>query len=318
MNEFELIKQFTAPFGPPPSPRGPGDDCAVLPASPASVVTTDTLQEGVHFLRKTFSLGDIGHKALAVNLSDLASMGATPSWFVCSLSLTSELRAADVRALARGMAPLARAHGIELVGGNVTRALQLSITITAAGTAKRPLLRSGASPGDLLCVSGHLGEAGAGLEVLGRSSVAGPLQGSLVRAQRRPQPQVEWGQLAARYASAAIDVSDGLAQDLGHLCKASGVGAALQSTALPLSDALLAWAGSRAKALKLALSGGEDYVVLAAIPPKRRAAFERALARKALRACFIGEVLAGAKNPRHLVTLDGRPSEQRTGFMHFR
>jgi len=313
VNEFDLIARFLAPFGVRPPPRGPGDDTAVLPPSPASVVTVDAVVEGVHFLRDTFSLADVGHKALAVNLSDLAAMGATPSWFVCALGLPGALRAQEVDELARGMAALARVHRVELVGGNVTRAPELSVTITVAGTVSRPLLRSGARKGHHLYVSGYLGDAAAGLELLQGRSAIGRGQRQLVHAQRRPAPHLAFGRIAARYASAAIDISDGLLQDLGHLAEASKVGASLESAAIPVSDALFAYAGSRARALGFALGGGEDYVLLVAVPPRRRAAFERALARAGLRALEIGRVTEGPG-----LLLDGRPPTRPSGFMHFR
>jgi thiamine-monophosphate kinase len=313
VNEFNLIERFVAPFGVRASPGGPGDDAAVLPASPTSVVTCDAVVEGVHFLRDTFSMRDIGHKALAVNLSDLAAMGATPSWFLCALGLPRDLGVKDLDELAGGMAELARAHHIELVGGNVTRAPELSVTITAAGTARRPLLRSGGAPGHHLYVSGFLGQAAAGLELLQKHAAIGRGQRPLVDAQRRPAPHLAFGQLASGFASAAIDISDGLLQDLGHLAAASGVGASLESTAVPVSDELFAYAGSRGKALELALRGGEDYVLLVAVPPRRRAAFERALGQAGLAALRIGHL-----TEERAVIVDGRPPRRSAGFLHFR
>jgi thiamine-monophosphate kinase len=285
----------------------------VLPAAPSSIVTCDAVVEGVHFLRSTSSLADIGHKALAVNLSDVASMGATPSWFVCALGLPPDTKPRDLGELSRGMAALAKVHQVELVGGNVTRSPQLTVNITVAGTARRPLLRSGARPGHHLYVSGYLGDAAAGLELLQTHAAVGRAQRPLVDAQRRPSPHLAFGRLAAEFASAAIDVSDGLLQDLGHITEASGVGASLESTAIPVSDALFAHAGSRAKALGLALGGGEDYVLLVAVPPRRRTAFERALDKHGLRALRIGVATQGRG-----ILLDGRPPQRRAGFLHFR
>lgn len=312
MNEFDLIARFLAAFRVQPPPRGPGDDAAVLPPAPTSVVTCDAVIEGVHFLRSTSSLADIGHKALAVNLSDVASMGATPSWFVCALGLPPDVSPRDVDELSRGMAALARVHQVELVGGNVTRSPQLTVNITVAGTARRPLLRSGARPGHHLYVSGYLGDAAAGLELLQKHAAVGRGQRQLLDAQRRPAPHLAFGRIAAEFASAAIDVSDGLVQDLGHVTDASRVGASLESAAIPMSDALLAHAGSRAKALGLALGGGEDYVLLIAVPPRRRVAFDRALDRGGLRALRIGVVTQGTG-----VLIDGHPPPRRAGFLHF-
>lgn len=313
MNEFQLIDAFTAAFPVPPSPLGPGDDCAVLPPTrTATCVTTDALVEGVHFTRRTFRFEDVGHKALAVNLSDLAAMGARPTWFLCALALPADVSAREVRALARGMAALAKAHGVALVGGNVTRALQLSVTVTAGGevpTGRAPLLRSGARPGDVLYASGFLGDAAAGLHLLTeRKAVPRALAG----AQRRPSPHVAWALAAAPYASAAIDVSDGLVQDLGHVCRASGVGVDLEREALPLSPALRR-AVSAEDAARFALSGGEDYVVVVAVPEGQAARFEAAMAAAGFDAHRLGRVsdVPG-------VRVDGRRFTGRGGFQHRR
>lgn len=335
--EFELIARFVRCFDVEPSPRGPGDDCAVVPPSKfATCVTTDALVEGVHFSR-SFSFEEIGHKALAVNLSDLAAMGARAAWFTVALALPARVRDADVVKLGRGMSKLARVHGAKLIGGNVTRARELSITITACGSfdgatlardtgefakthdaqtgepivgqrllvdharggepivGQRPLVRSGAKVGHRIFVSGTLGDAAGGL-----------LRGApreLVRAQRRPTPHLDFARRARGFISAAIDVSDGLLQDLGHLCTASGVAAELDSAALPLSRALVKFAGTRA--LDLALRGGEDYVLLFTAPDRH------ADALRALGAFEIGQVIRGSG-----VRVDGKTITGRGGFTH--
>jgi len=266
------------------------------PARGKLCVTTDAVVEGVHFRTPPFTLEDVGYKALAVNLSDLAAMGAYPLWFLCAVAMPKAFGPREVRALASGMSLLARRERIALVGGNFTSARELSITITAAGVAKKPLLRSGGHPGDLLYVSGTLGDARLGLEPGARLAAR--------RKQRRPQPRVDLGLLAARFASAAIDVSDGLAQDLRHLCDASHVGAEVRIDLLPrlLADEATA------------LAGGEDYELLLAIPPAHQAAFERACAAKGEKITRIGE-LGGA----HLRFLHGtHPIPPPPGFDHFR
>lgn len=282
--EFELIDEFVRGLPHAKAPRGPGDDAAVLPKG--LCVTTDALVEGVHFTRPFFSLDDIGHKSLATNLSDLAAMGATPSWWLCALGLPKGFR--EVRALAAGMRPLARRYGLTLVGGNVTSSPVLSLTLTVAGQARRPLLRSGARPKDLLFVGGRLGDAAANL-----------------LAQRRPTPLVEEGLVAARHANAAIDVSDGLLQDLGHVLAASGVGAELSSAALPMSAPLRRMPNG----LELALSGGEDYALVLAVPPSKRRALERSWPGRVPLTC-VGHFTA-----RRGLRLDGRKVEAR-GFQH--
>ncbi len=306
MNEFELIGKFVAQFEVPKSPSGPGDDCAVIGKRGLSCVTTDAVVEGVHFTRRTFSLEDIGHKALAVNLSDLAAMGAVPDWFTVALGLPEDVNGADLTKLARGMSKLANAHGATLVGGNVTSSKQLSLTITAAGTLpSKPLLRSGAEVGDGLYVSGPLGDAAAGLECLREGFNVKPL----IAAQRRPSPHLAFAAHARKFASAAIDVSDGLAQDLGHLCTASGVGAELWSDAVPMSDALRDYASEQA--LDFALTGGEDYVLLISVRAAQTARFEAALEKVGLAAHRVGVVTVGES-----LTLDGRPLRGRLGFQH--
>lgn len=307
--EFSLIERFLAEFPRARVPLGPGDDCAVLaPTKGPLCVTTDAVVEEVHFTRAHFSPEDIGHKALAVNLSDLAAMGATPRWFLCALALPRDFPEAQLRRLARGMSALAREHRIALVGGNFTSARELSITITAAGELRRPALtRAGGRPGDLLYMSGTLGEARLGLLQL----QAGKRTGAAIRRQRRPVPRVALGQLASRFASAGLDISDGLAQDLGHMCEASGVGVEVELAHLPLTPAVRAALGPEG-----ALAGGEDYELLLAVPPRRALAFERACARATERVTLIGRLL---REP-YRVWRDpnGRLIAPPAGFDHFR
>ena len=295
---------------------GPGDDCAVLrPTSGTELcVTTDALMEDVHFTRAAFSPADIGHKALAVNLSDLASMGADPVWFVCALALPATDfgdRARD--GLARGMARLARTSGIALAGGNFTRARELSVTLTVAGEVPRgrALTRSGAHPGDRLFVSGTLGDARLGFEQLQGDARA---RGSAVTRQRRPTPRLALGHLARLHASAAIDLSDGLSQDAAHLCTASECGAVIELAKLPLSAAVRRAWGQRA-ALEAA-SGGEDYELLLAISPARVPRFLQACAEAGERVTDIGVLTA--EQAVILRDAEGREVERPGGFDHFR
>ncbi len=309
--EFSLIQRFLSAFPRARVPVGPGDDCAVLaPTRGALCVTTDAVVEDVHFTREWFSPEDIGHKALAVNLSDVASMGATPRWFVCALALPRTFPERDVLGIARGMSALAREHRIALVGGNFSSARELSITITAAGEVPpgaSALTRAGARPDDVLYVSGTLGDARLGLEQLreGRRRTAPILR------QRRPSPRVRLGTLALRHASACLDLSDGLAQDLGHLCEASQVGAQVELARLPLSRSVRDILGPEG-----ALAGGEDYELLLAVPPARTLSFERACARVGERVTRIGKVIAERKQV--IQTEAGRQVEVPEGFDHFR
>lgn len=272
-------------------------------------VTTDAVVQDVHFTLERFTPEDVGHKALAVNLSDLAAMGARPAWFVCAIAMPRDFPERTLLKIARGMSRLAGEHRIPLVGGNFTAASELSITITAAGEveAGRAIRRDCGRPGDVLYVSGTLGEARLGLRHLkeGQRSRA-------ARRQLRPMPRIALGRLAIRYASAGMDISDGLAQDLGHLCEASDVGAVVELARLPLGPEV----ARLEDAALFALQGGEDYELLLAVPPRRAAAFERACARRSERVTRVGQLTTGRG-----ITLQsptGEPVRVPAGFDHFR
>jgi thiamine-monophosphate kinase len=288
--EFELIALFTRalPLAGSGVLVGPGDDAAVLRPRRGEdlVVTVDAVVEGVHFDRRA-TPADVGWKSLAVNLSDLAAMGARPTAALVALGLPRGTRAAIVRELARGLGACARAFRTPVVGGNVTRADVLSVTVTALGAvpAGRALLRSGALPGDLVAVTGTLGDAALGL---GRGAPA-----ALARRQRRPTPRVAAGLALAPIARAAVDVSDGLVQDLGHLCRASGVGARIGVDDLPLSPAYRRAASRLAEPWGAALAGGEDYELVLALPSASLAAARAAAARARTPLTVIGRFVRG-------------------------
>lgn len=310
-SEFELINAFVKGLPHASAPVGPGDDCALPPAPKGRLcLTTDATVEGVHFTRDHFDMEEIGHKALAANLSDLASMGAEPKWWLCALGVPSHFALGDARALARGMRPLAVKHGLVLLGGNVTSSPVLSLTLTLAGETRKPLLRSGAKAGDLLYVCGTLGEARAGLALMQTvPDLESDERRRVLLAQRRPSPRLAEGRVAARYAHAAIDVSDGLLQDLGHVCRSSKVAAHLEAALLPLSPALKSVAG--AQATFFALLGGEDYALLLAVPPKVSEAFEKDMKRHRLSATCVGHFEKGRG-----VWLDGVRQADNTGHDH--
>jgi len=285
MDEFALIRRYFAPLSPAAEGvvLGIGDDAAILAPPPAHelLMTSDTLVAGRHFPFDTAPY-DIGWKALAVNLSDLAAMGAAPLWFLLALTLPQPDEA-WLAGFADGLGALARQHGIALVGGDTTRG-HLSITITAVGSvpAGSALRRDGAKPGDQICVTGTLGDAALGLRLNGPESRSPCAQSEhdllALRARLdRPTPRLEAGLVLRGLANAAIDLSDGLAGDLGHVLAASGVGADLQTDALPMSEAFTrqAEAGDR---LALQAAGGDDYELCVCLPPDRLAAAQASIA----------------------------------------
>ncbi len=270
MGEFDLIKRYFTRAVPKGVALGVGDDCAVLVPTPGAhwLVSSDMLVEGRHFL-STVAPERLGHKALAVNLSDLAACGATPRGFTLALAL-ARIDDAWLAGFSRGLLALADAHACPLVGGDTT-AGPLNICITVFGEAPpgQALLRSGARVGDEIWVSGVLGDARLALEVFrGQVALAGEDFEQVRRAMECPSPRVALGQALRGIASSAIDVSDGLLGDLGHILTRSGVGARLQLDALPRS-AVLARQSSALQADCL-LAGGDDYELVFTAPPGAR------------------------------------------------
>lgn len=289
MDEFHLIRHYFAGLtaGSEGVVLGIGDDAALVavPMGHELVVTTDTLVSGRHFPMQTRPF-DIGWKALAVNLSDLAAMGATPRWFTLALSLPTP--DADWLAdFSEGLKALADLHGVALVGGDTTRG-SLSITITAMGLVPtgRAMRRDGAVAGDLVCVTGTLGDAALALCQLDEPQ-ADP---SLRRRLDRPTPRVEAGKLLAEWSMAAIDISDGLAGDLNHILIASQVGAELRAEELPQSPAFKH--AALANALALQLHGGDDYELCICLHAEDFQAAQRELAALAVRLTQVGVITA--------------------------
>jgi len=301
--EFQLIEAFVAAArASPRTPAGPGDDAAVLPRGRGETcVTVDAVVEDVHFRRASSRLEDIGHKSLAVNLSDLASMGARPRWALVALGVRRGFSLREARAL--GFGALARKTGTALVGGNVTRAPGLSLTVTVGGEVApgRALLRSGARPGDVVWVSGTLGDARLGLALLERPSGkearrlrrAPRLARAAVARQRRPSARLELGVALVGLASSCIDLSDGLVQDAGHVAAASRVAVHLALEAVPCSEALEVAVPDASERVRLAAAGGEDYELLFTTSPTRRVAVLRLARRLDLSLTPVGEVRRG-------------------------
>ncbi|AEG94713.1 thiamine-phosphate kinase [Ramlibacter tataouinensis] len=323
MGEFQLIDRYFKRRA-LRSPLGVGDDCALLAPAPGMqlAVSSDMLLEGHHFLA-TVDPVRLGHKALAVNLSDLAACGAQPLAFTLALALPQ----ADERWLepfSRGLFALADAQGCELVGGDTTRGpLNICITVFGEVPAGQALLRSGARAGDDLWVSGTLGDARLALEVFrGTLSLPEPVFQSARLRMEQPVPRVALGQALRGVASAAIDVSDGLLGDLGHILRQSGVGATIDATAamdlLAAGPALQQSGGGLDQELHLGcvLAGGDDYELAFTAPAARRDAVQAAAAQAATPVTRIGRI--EAEPGLRLVDGRGRPIERRYGsFDHF-
>ena len=289
--EFDLIARHFARLTPPRGDvaLGVGDDAAVLAPSPGHelVVTVDTLIEGVHFFADCPPAA-LGHKALAVNLSDLAAMGAQPAWALLALTLP-HADDAWLAEFARGFGDLARQHGVALVGGDTCRG-PLAVSITALGQVPtgQALRRAGARPGDGVYVTGELGAAGLAVRAR-RGDITLPAALARHAAQRLdwPQPRVAAGLALRGFATATIDVSDGLLADLGHVCAASGVGARLDLAAVPLPDGALAAASHDEL-----LGSGDDYELCFTVPAVHEGAISTLAAQLRLKLTRIGLIEA--------------------------
>lgn len=267
--EFALIDRLVRDHSSPDVVVGVGDDCAVLDVGGGQLllVTTDLMTEGVHFLRSADPAA-LGDKLMAVNLSDVAAMGGRPTHAVLAMAVPADLDEGFLRHLYDGLYARAERHGAALVGGDTTASrgpLTLALTLTGRVDPCRMLLRSGARPGDRVLVSGTLGDSAAGLRLTLGADAAGLRdedRDHLLARHHRPDPRVDLGRALAGLegVTAAIDLSDGLASDLGHICDRSEVGARILTGQLPLSVALQRYCeATGAAAVELALAGGEDY-----------------------------------------------------------
>lgn len=293
MGEFELIRRFFQhPLRPPGVVLGNGDDCALLAPAPGQqlAVSTDMLVAGRHFLPDV-APDALGHKALAVNLSDLAAMGAEPVAFTLALALP-QADAAWLAGFAQGLLALADAHGCALVGGDTTAGpLNLCITVFGQVPAAQALRRDAALAGDDLYVSGTLGDARLALmALLGETAQPADTLAALRPRLERPSPRLALGQALRGVAHAAADLSDGLLGDLGHILRASGLAAELDVESLLASDAVSAAVRAQpaARALTCVLAGGDDYELVFSAPPSARAAVQAAAERSATPVTRIG------------------------------
>lgn len=311
LSERDLIALFTASLA-ASSPRvvvGPGDDAAVVrPGGALAVTSVDAMVDGVHFrLGATATHADAAHRALAGALSDLAAMGARPGEAYVVLGAPEPLRADDARAMAAALGALAARTGTLVMGGDVTRAPALVLVVTVTGWAERVVTRAGARPGDLVGVTGALGGAAAGLEV-----VEGRVRGAAALAARhlRPHPRLDEGlALAAAGAHAMIDLSDGLATDAAHVAAASGADLDLDTAALPLAPGVAQVATQLGRdPVELALAGGEDFELCACVAPEHREVAQRAAGLS-----WVGVVREGSGR----LLVDGHPRSDPPGYAHW-
>jgi thiamine-monophosphate kinase len=317
--EFELIGKYFAKLGAerPDVRIGVGDDGAVLqpPASRELVAVTDSLIEGVHFPVGS-AAASVGHRAFAVNLSDIAAMGAEPAWALLALTLP-RVDEEWLAQFSRAAGDLCRRHGVALVGGDTTRG-PLAITVTIIGIVPIgvALERGGGQPGDAIFVTGSPGDAAAGLALeQSRLHVADSMSAQILRDRFLfPTPRCDVGVALRGLASACIDVSDGLGGDLEKLCAASGCGAEVDAAALPISEPL-AQAVGRELAREYALTGGDDYELLFTVPLARLGAMTHAIARGLGPVTRIGSLVAG--NGVRVFARGGVMQFSGAGFDHF-
>jgi thiamine-monophosphate kinase len=327
-SEWDLIAALSREFGPAPPQviLGIGDDCAALALNRADYLlwTVDTLVEGVHFDLAYTSLSQLGWKSLTVNLSDIAAMGGEPRQALLSLGWPPARDRRLALEFAAGLAQAAREYGVAVIGGDTVAspgALIVTVTLTGQVPAAQMLRRSGAKPGDLVFVTGPLGEAAAGLEILRQGlSLAPDLQEPLIEAHLMPRPHLQAGRLLARQglASALIDISDGVATDLYHICRAGGVGARINQTGVPVSPRVQAAAPHLSRdPLDLALTGGEDYLLLFTCPPAHAGRLPQSFTGAGLAPpLLLGHIVSGDRvileTPAGEVDISGR------GYDHFR
>lgn len=302
LDEFQLITHLRRRFGQIPLSvvRGIGDDAAVFTPKKGRqiVLTTDLLVEGVHFDLKTASLEDVGYKSAVANLSDIAAMGASPAYALVCLAIPSTLSHADIDRFYRGFMMASRRHGVHLIGGDTSASQHdvfINVTLVGHVATGSALMRQGARVGDLVYVTGTLGDSLAGLTLLSdrKKSLRSSTRDRLMRRHFRPTPRLTLGHTlsAHRLATSAIDVSDGLSGDIRHICLQSQVGVELDARTLPLSSELRTYARSYARnPIDLALQGGEDYELLFTVSPRNRSKLIDRCGRIACRLSCIGVI----------------------------
>jgi len=322
LGEFPFLRRLRDRL--PNDPRvqlGVGDDCAALSLSGITMLTTDAMIEGVHFRCQWTPFSVLGEKAFAVNASDVAAMGGEPTFALLSLGVPQDYAVADLDAFFDGFLDAAGANATALVGGNMSAAPVFMISVSLLGrTLHDPITRSGAHVGDDVYVTGTVGDAALGLRLL-RGAKAGSLEAAAIQQVKQrflcPTARVSVGrEIAARQlATAMIDISDGLLQDLGHLCTASRVGAVIEAAALPLSNGYRTLLG--ADDWKLALTGGEDYELLFSAPVATRTEISEVAPKSGCPITRIGSLTPQAAGVRVKLAEGLRPATEFVGFDHF-
>lgn len=310
IQEFDLIRTLRQRHGrhTPSVIQGMGDDAAIIASRAGEwiVLTTDLLTEGVHFDLRTATMPDIGFRAATANLSDIAAMGGTPRHLLVALAFPRTGTSRHAHQLYRGMMAACRPHRVELIGGDTSASNSgwfLSLTLIGIVPPRKALFRNGARIGDFLYVTGTIGDALAGLRLLNESpgrtkhpytaALSARHRQFLIERHLRPTARIAEGQWlsAHRFATSAIDLSDGLSGDLRHICEESHVGADIDLSALPLSPACRAYASShKLDPVNLALTGGEDYELLFTVPPRQRTRLERAAVEQGFSLTCIGKI----------------------------
>lgn len=323
MKEFELIQTYFTDRGPQRKDvvLGVGDDAALtkMPQDMLLVVATDTMVENTHFF-KDASPRSIGHRCLAVNLSDFAAMGAEPAWASVALTLPS-VDEEWVKEFTEGLFEIAEYYNVQIIGGDTTQGpLAVSVSLKGFVAEGKALLRSGAKAGDWIYVTGQLGDSALAVEAkLGKQDISSDVLKSVQQRFDYPAARIAAGHVLRHAATSALDISDGLIQDLGHIIKASNVSAHINVETVPVSPVVLEALGED-KALELALMGGEDYELLFTVPEEQKGYLELNATAMGINYTCIGQMKGNANGtPTICLTKHGEPYDldRNQGFQHF-
>ncbi|VAX20594.1 Thiamine-monophosphate kinase [hydrothermal vent metagenome] len=326
IKEIDLInlieKMFDEPA--PGLALGIGDDCAAIrpKAGFETLITTDTMVEGTHFKRESTTPDSLGRKSVCVSLSDISAMGGCPKFLLLSINISKDVDKRWIVKYLRGFKAMTKRYDCQLIGGNITRSRNLSLTVTALGEVSKGFRidRSGARTGDLVYVTGSPGDSALGLDLLNRRKLSYTKQERrLIVRHQKPEARVEWGQIlsSGRIASSMIDISDGVAIDLKRVLKASCVGAVVELSRFPLStEAKKIIKANGAKAWRRILSGGEDYELLFTAPPAKLKTLDRLIKSGAIKAVRIGGIVKGKGHLTIIKPEGGELKIKKEGWLH--